>query len=244
MKLTVLGNNGPYPSAGGACSGYLIQHGGKNILLECGSGILSNLRKVIGFNELNAIIISHLHGDHASDMTVLGYAIQAGIKRGIMDHEIDVFASPEPQEEFKRLDIKNAFKLTAISEDMELRFGEMTLTFSPMTHPFKSYAVCISTGDKKFVFSGDTSWNENIIKFAANADVVMLDAGLLSEDKKDENVPHLTARECGIIARECGAKKLILTHFFPEYDVNQLVAEAKENFDNVIASELMKSYEI
>jgi len=244
MKLTVLGNNGPYPSAGGACSGYLIQHGGKKILLDCGNGVLSNLLKITGFEELDAIILSHLHSDHMSDMMVLRYAIQAGIKKGKMNRRIDVFAPSEPQEEFKRLDVNDAFNLTAISDDMALRFGDMTVTFSPMTHPFKSFAVCVSSGGKKFVFSGDTSWNNNIIEFAGSADVVMLDAGLLSIDKKDENVPHLTARECGIVARESGAKKLILTHFFPEYDVEQLIAEARENFENVIASELMKSYEI
>ncbi|HHV98243.1 MAG TPA: MBL fold metallo-hydrolase [Clostridiaceae bacterium] len=244
MKLTVLGNNGPYPSAGGACSGYLIQHGGKNILLDCGNGVLSNLQKVIRFEELDAIIITHLHSDHMSDMMVLRYAIQAKMKRGAMNHRIDVYASPEPQEEFKRLDINDAFNLKAITDDMVLNIGDITVTFSPMTHPFKSFAVCVSSGGKKFVFSGDTSWNKNIIEFSGGADVVMLDAGLLSADKKDDNVPHLTARECGIVAKESGAKKLILTHFFPEYDVEQLIAEARENFGNVTASELMKSYEI
>ena len=244
MKLTVLGNNGPYPSAGGACSGYLIQQGGKKILIDCGNGVLSNLQKVTSFEELDAIILTHLHSDHMSDMMVLRYAIQAKIKKGAMNHKIDVFAPSEPQEEFKRLDINNAFNLAPISDDLVLKFGDMTITFSPMTHPFKSFAVCVSSDGKKFVFSGDTSWNENIIEFAKDADVVMLDAGLLSADKKDENVPHLTARECGIVAKESGAKKLILTHFFPEYDVEQLIAEARENFQNVIASELMKTYEI
>lgn len=244
MKLTVLGNNGPYPSAGGACSGYLLQQGERKILLDCGNGVLSNLQKVIRFEELDAIILTHLHSDHMSDMMILRYAIQARMKKGIMNREIDVFAPPEPQEEFKRLKINSEFNLTAISDDMVLRFEDMTVRFSPMTHPYMSYAVCVSTGEKKFVFSGDTSWNENIIKFASDADAVMLDAGLLSVDKKDENVAHLTGRECGIIAKKSGAKKLILTHFFPEYDVNELITEAKENFNNVIATELMKTYEI
>lgn len=37
MKLTVLGNNGPYPAPGCACSGYSLQSdsGATSILLDC-----------------------------------------------------------------------------------------------------------------------------------------------------------------------------------------------------------------
>ena len=43
MKLTVLGNNGPYPSKGGATSGYLLEFDDRLFLLDCGSGVFSNL---------------------------------------------------------------------------------------------------------------------------------------------------------------------------------------------------------
>jgi len=56
----------------------------------------------------------------------------------------------------------------------------------------------------------------------------MLDAGLLSKDKKSDNVPHLTARECGLVAKEAGVSMLLLTHFWPEDDVSNHLAEAKE----------------
>jgi len=49
----------------------------------------------------------------------------------------------------------------------------------------------------------------------------MLDAGLLSKDKKSDNVPHLTARECGLVAKEAGVSMLLLTHFWPEDDVSK-----------------------
>ena len=82
MKLTVLGNNGPYPAAGSACSGYLLQSGAANILIDCGNGVLSNIQKIISLDELDAVILTHLHSDHISDMYVLKYAIQLRRKRG------------------------------------------------------------------------------------------------------------------------------------------------------------------
>lgn len=244
MKLTVLGNNGPFPAAGGACSGYLLQEKNINILIDCGNGVLSNLQKVIGFEELDAIILTHLHSDHMSDMLVLKYAVEIKKKRGLLDKTFDVFAPPEPIEEYQRLDVANVFNLKSIQQDLTLRFGSITITFAEMKHPVKCFAVSAQNGNSRFVFSGDTSWTESIIEFSSGSDLLMLDAGLLAKDKTSENVPHLTARECGIVAQKSGVKKLLLTHFWPEYNVNELLSEAKESFENVETSKLLYTYEV
>lgn len=82
MKLTVLGNNGPFPSPGGACSGYLLEEDSTKILIDCGNGVLSNLQKICPFEDLSAIILTHLHSDHISDLMVLRYAVQIKNARG------------------------------------------------------------------------------------------------------------------------------------------------------------------
>lgn len=244
MKITVLGNNGPFPGAGGACSGYLLEDGENKLLLDCGNGVLSNLQKIVGFSGLDAIILSHLHSDHISDMMVLRYAVQIRMKRGLMDRLIDVYAPAEPPEEYARLDIDDAFNLKPITPELVLSFGKLRITFTEVRHPVKSFAIKAEDGEKCFVYSGDTSWNENIIGFSKGCDLLMLDAGLLSRDKTNNNVPHLTAKECGIIAKEAGVKQLLLTHFWPEYDKRDLLREATENFSSVKTTEMMKSYEI
>jgi len=244
MKLTVLGNNGPFPAAGGACSGYLIEENGKKLLVDCGNGVLSNLLKFADFFELDAVILSHLHSDHMSDMMILRYAIQIYNKKRETGKILDVYAPSEPAEEYARLDIKDAYNLKTIMPDLELSFGNLKVSFCEMKHPVKSFAMSFSNGDKRFVYSGDTSWNQSIIEFAKSADLLMLDAGLISRDKTDENVPHLTAAECGIVAKEAGVKRLILTHFRPDYDVNLLLGEAKEKFENADVSRLLETYEV
>ena len=84
MKLTILGKYGPYPAAGGACSGYLIEQGGNHVLIDCGSGVLSRLQQVCKIHDLSAIVLSHLHSDHMADMLVLRYALEIGKARGIL----------------------------------------------------------------------------------------------------------------------------------------------------------------
>lgn len=243
MKLTILGNNGPFPAAGGACSGYLVQSGGTSILIDCGNGVLANLQKFIRFEELDAIILTHLHSDHISDMHVLKYAVQIKKKRGQFDRNLDVYAPPEPAEEYGRLDVKDAFILRTITAETELKMGGLRLTFAQMKHPSMDFAVKIECGGRIFVFSGDTSWTNEIISFSKEADLLMLDAGLLERDFT-EGAPHLTAAQCGIVALEAGAKKLLLTHLWPDYDASELLEEARRSFSNVEVVTLLDQYEV
>lgn len=244
MKLTVLGNNGPFPSAGGACSGYLITEGDKNILIDCGNGVLANLQRFIPIEELDAIILTHLHSDHMSDMMILRYALQIKMNRGAKLSPIEVYAPNQPQEEYNRMDIPEVFNLKHITPDLVLNYGDMKVEFKEMVHPVTSYALSIISRGKKFVFSGDTSWNDNIIEFSKDADIIMLDAGLLSKDKKSDNVPHLTARECGIVAQKANAKRLLLTHFWSEDNTADHIREASENFPKAELAEILKSYNV
>lgn len=244
MQVTILGNNGPFPAAGGACSGYLITEGEERILIDCGNGVVANLQKFVKLEEVDAILLTHLHSDHMSDMLVLRYAVQIRMKRGQFPKPIAVYAPEDPIEEYERLHLNNIFNLNPITEDLELTFGSLKITFREMVHPVRCFAISIDNGSKKFVFSGDTAWNTDIIEFSRGADVVMLDAGLLNKDKTDEDVPHMTAGECGRVAREAGAKKLLLTHFWPEYGHEELLNEARVEFQPTEIAELLSTYEI
>jgi ribonuclease BN (tRNA processing enzyme) len=243
MKLTVLGNNGPFPSAGGACSGYLIRSGSANILVDCGNGSLANLQMVIGLGELDAVILTHLHSDHTSDMHVLRYAVRIKRMRGQFDRLINVYAPPEPAEEYARLDSKDAFVLEAIAPRGTLPIGDVKISFRQMKHPYLNYAVAMECEGRKFVYSGDTSWTEDLVEFAKGADLLMLDAGLLEKDYS-ANAAHLTAAQCGLAAVKAGARKLLLTHLWPEYDISDILEEARRNFSNAETARILKEYEI
>lgn len=244
MKLTILGNNGPLPSAGGACSGYLIREGKTKILIDCGNGVLSNLLKLEDYKNLDAIILTHMHNDHMSDMMVLRYGIQTRMNRGYMNKPLKVFAPSEPGDIFNSLAAEKAFDVSPIDESLILNFDNLQITFKEMRHPVKCFAVSIELGGKRFVFSGDTSWTDDIISFSKGADILMIDAGLLEKDKTSDNVPHLTARECGIVGSKAGVGRLLLTHFWPDYDMKEIVAEAREGFAKAEAAILLNTYEM
>ena len=129
MKLTVLGNNGPYPAAGGACSGYLLSSDSKhtNVLIECGCGTLANLSRHIAWDALDAVILSHLHFDHMSDMLPMQYALQFHPRASALP----VYA-PEAPANVRALLQVSAYALHPMTE---VQIGEIRFSFAPARHP-------------------------------------------------------------------------------------------------------------
>lgn len=59
MRITVLGKSPSWQDAGGACSGYLVEEAGTFLLLDCGNGVFSKLRRYRDYVAVDAIVISH-----------------------------------------------------------------------------------------------------------------------------------------------------------------------------------------
>ena len=75
MRITVLGKSPAWQDAGGACSGYLIEQDGFALLLDCGNGVFSKLRRFRDYVDVGAVIVSHLHADHFLDLVPFAYAL-------------------------------------------------------------------------------------------------------------------------------------------------------------------------
>ena len=64
----MLGKSPSWQDAAGACSGYLVEEGGFRLLLDCGNGVFSKLRRICDYVDVDAVVISHLHADHFLDL--------------------------------------------------------------------------------------------------------------------------------------------------------------------------------
>ncbi|OPZ95572.1 MAG: ribonuclease Z [Planctomycetes bacterium ADurb.Bin412] len=167
LEITVLGCWAPYPRAGGACSGYLLRGGGRNILLEAGNGSLSKLMAFLDFRRLDAVIISHLHPDHFLDLFPLRHAIEGARREGSRTEPLDLFLPARPDQIFQVLaGYKKAFNPVPIEEIpleenlpgipvRRLDLGGLSIRFVPSRHSLPGYIISF-TGAGKLVFSGDT----------------------------------------------------------------------------------------
>src|SRR5919205_2066069 len=75
MRLTVLGKSPSWQDVDGACSGYLVQEGDYALLLDCGNGVFSKLRRFRDYVDVDAVLISHLHADHILDLVPYASAL-------------------------------------------------------------------------------------------------------------------------------------------------------------------------
>ena len=246
MKITVLGCWAPYPRAGGACSGYLLEGGGRYIMLEAGSGTLSRLMELMDFRQLDAVIVTHFHHDHYLDLFQLRHAIEGARRDGSLDNPVALYIPEEPAGEYNLLDkYCEAFQITKI-ESLEketsagstfrrLELDGLTISFAPTKHLIPGYAVSFQEHNSaagKIVFSGDSAPNEDLVALAEGADLFLCEASGLNKDAAYLANAHCTAGQAGELARAAGVSRLLLTHFWPEYDVEQLCAEAAAGFES------------
>jgi ribonuclease BN (tRNA processing enzyme) len=74
MKITTIGWWGAYPNAGQATSGYLLESEDFSVLIDCGSGVLTQLQHYTTLQAIDAVVLSHYHADHVADIGCLQYA--------------------------------------------------------------------------------------------------------------------------------------------------------------------------
>jgi ribonuclease BN (tRNA processing enzyme) len=244
MELTIIGKYGPFPKEGGACSSYLLRHGGKNVLIDCGSGCLSHLQRFAGLQEIDMILLSHLHFDHISDMLILRYALEGMTARGLnVPLPVPVYMPDSPGDAAGLIASGKVFDIHTITNDTAFKFGDMNITFKAMTHPVPSFAMRFEVEKKAFVYTGDTSMNDDIVPFSKNAELLLIDAGLLERDKK-ETSPHISAKEAGMIATQAKARNMIATHLYPGYYEGEVQSELATYYRNAIIARETETFTI
>jgi ribonuclease BN (tRNA processing enzyme) len=226
MKLTVLGKYGPWPKAGCACSGYLLEAGGRKLLLDCGCGVLGQLQRYTAIEELDGIVLTHLHSDHMGDMMVLRYALPWYLAAGRRAESLPIFLPATPQNIAETLVADPGYDCRIMNGGDSVSFMGLGLSFFSVRHPVQCNAVKVTADDRIFVFSGDMNTTPGFEGFAAGADLLLIDACFPIAQWSQEK-PHLSAFLAAGIGRQAGAKRLLLTHVRPIEDEAALLGEAR-----------------
>jgi ribonuclease BN (tRNA processing enzyme) len=244
ISMTVLGSGVAWANPGGVCSGYLVQAGGAAILLDFGTGTLGRLRAVFDPAQLDGIVVSHMHPDHFMDLVGLRYGTRYGGLGGA--RPLPVFLPPGGAALLARLGdvldnnrhfFRDVFDLQEYDPTGCLTFGTMSVTMRRVQHYISSHAMRIEAGSS-LVYSADAAPCDALVEHARGADTLLCEAAMLhhgQDEREPEKRGHLTAGEAGIVARQAGVGRLLITHApLDEDDRGRAAREAAQEFSGPI----------
>ncbi len=241
MRITVLGKSPSWADAGGACSGYLVDDDTTRLLLDCGSGVLAQLRLVHDYADVDGVVVSHMHADHFFDLLPYACALSYGPRPHVAAPELllppggravlHAITSAGGQAEA----VEDAFRVREYDVGAGDSVGSLSLRFQPVPHfvPANAIEVTAAGGGGRFVFGADHGPSEELCAFARDADLLLLEA-TLTEPEHDGTRGHLTAAEAGGHAARARAARLVLTHISDELDADRALAEARRAYTGPI----------
>jgi len=245
MKLRILGETGPFPAPGGATTGLLLSTDEGNVLIDCGSGVFSELTRHLEVKDLDAVVITHHHADHVTDIPVLRYAVMLHRMQGKRRGPLTIYANNEPEADFANLPFLEHVQASPLTSKTEITLAGMKFTFANTAHAIPCLAVSAEYKGKRFVFSGDSGPSESLEQLATGADFFLCESSWLHKDRGPAHIGHLSAKEAGEIGKRVGVKRLCLTHFYPDHDRSQFKQEAEAEFGReVLIAEQGAVYEI
>jgi ribonuclease BN (tRNA processing enzyme) len=229
MSVTVLGCSGSYPAIDGACSGYLVRTGDFNLALDLGPGSLANLQHHIGLDQLDAVVLSHSHPDHWVDLCGLRTAWRYGLEReGLL-----VFGTAETRKLAAALTtgLAPTIDWRVIGDDDQFELGPLRVHLSRTDHYVETLAVRVDLprDDRSLVYSADTGPGWSFTALGSDLDLALCES-TYPTDEEAEGILHLSAGQAGAMAKAAGVRRLVLTHFWPESDVEAHRREGSRAF--------------
>lgn len=240
MRLTVVGCSGSYPGPDSAASCYLVEAGDTRIVLDLGNGALGSLQRHTNLDDIDAVLLSHLHPDHCLDLC--SYYIYRRYRPEGPLPPIPVYGSTGVAERIAAAygqpperGMHEAFEFVEWSEDTRYKIGSVEVTVARVAHPVPAYGLRVrhaGTG-RVLAFSGDTGPCAALDRVAQDADLFLCEAAFQVGQDSTPNL-HLNGREAAEAATRAGARSLLLTHIPPWNDPSRTLAEATPAFGGPI----------
>jgi ribonuclease BN (tRNA processing enzyme) len=235
VKLTVIGCAGTFPGPDSPCSSYLLEHDGFRLLVDAGNGSTGSLQRRVGLLDLDAVIISHLHGDHFLDLVTYTYArryhpdgmpgcLPVHGPSDIAEHVGGAFGRPVADL------LAEVYEFHPMDKPGRLEIGPFSIDVDHMNHPIETYGMRIAAGGRTLAYSADTGVSDELVKLARDADLFLCEASYHDGDTNPPDI-HLTGRQAGEHASRADAPRLLLTHLVPWGDPARTLTEASAVYD-------------
>jgi ribonuclease BN (tRNA processing enzyme) len=219
VRLTIVGCGDAFASGGRGHACFRVDAGGATLALDFGASALLNWRR-LGMSpaDLDAVVVSHLHGDHFGGLPFLLIERQYG---GGPQRPLTLIGPPGLA---ARLDAATqalyprdaprpwafALDIQEIAPGETTRFAGLSLAAFEVDHPSgaPSLGWRIGHAGKALAYSGDTGWTPALAELAAGADLLLVECsgGL---DPLPYHLDWATLRDK---RTALAARRIVLTH--------------------------------
>ncbi|MBM3298810.1 MAG: MBL fold metallo-hydrolase [Deltaproteobacteria bacterium] len=248
MEITILGTGTSTPHLHRNASGLVVHASGLWVLVDIGPGTLRRMCEAAIDNKwIDLILITHFHPDHVSDLVPLLFA--SNYEFGAVRTEPFHVVGPQGLEQFYETLVATYGDWIVptggrlLKKEMNPREADafsmkgVTIRSAPAAHTFPSLSYRIEANGVSVTVSGDTDVSVDLVELARHTDLLICECALPDHMK----VPgHLVPSEAGKIAADAGARKLVLTHFYPPCDEVDVVVQAASAF----SGEIVKAWDL
>jgi len=222
MRLSVVGSGDAFGSGGRSNTCFWLETAKATLVIDFGASALPALKaNKLDPGQIDAVVLSHLHGDHFGGLPflLLDYQFLARRERPLviagppgtrarLDAALEVFFPKSTGTKWRF-----ACRVEEIALDTDTELLGHTVRTTEVIHQSgaPSTALRLSDGKRVFAYSGDTEWTEALLPIAAGADLFVCECyayagkmtGHMSWEILKPKIPDLCA------------KRLMLTHMNP-----------------------------
>ena len=221
MHLTIIGCGDAFGSGGRYNTCFMLETAKATLLVDCGASSMTALNaQRIDTNRIDAVVLSHLHGDHFGGLPFLLLHAQFLAKR---EKPLTIAGPPGTRERVDTLleacfpksktGIKWRFQwqVVEIGVGIETDVLGHTVRTAEVIHQSgaPSTALRIGDGSKTFAYSGDTEWTDALIPIARDADLFICECYAFAGSKM---TGHISWEILKARLGELHAKRIMITH--------------------------------
>lgn len=252
MEISFLGTGTPFPDPQRGSSAILVDVGSSRLLFDCGRNCVQQMARMnIPPASITHCFLTHGHYDHVADYPLLVLTSWRFGRR----HELQIYGPPGTQamsdalfQEAYKIDIaaRKALQKKESASDINIKVAEMRNGQVAEGEGWRVRAVevvhwpipislgfLLEADGKRFFFTGDTTPCDAVRENAAGVDLLIHEAMYFSPDSGHYR-SHSHPEKVGEVARQAGARQLVLTHLQPEATKERLLNDAGKEFSQQI----------
>lgn len=218
LTVQFIGSGDAFGSGGRFQPCFALRADGFLLLLDCGATSMTALRRAgLDPNEVDAIVVSHLHGDHYGGLPF--FILDAQFRRGT--RPLTVAGPPGLRTRLNEAleadfpgssGVRRKFETTVLELPARTPtpLGPAAVTAYEVPHPSgaPAYALRVELGGRIIGYSGDGEWSESLVEVARGADLFICEAYSFERIIKF-HLSYATIREH---RARLACRRLILTH--------------------------------